>query len=254
MGPELLARIKDVMALSGVSERTAKTRLAGLKGIGRHRSLALYCSRYKLRTKDALVYVRSKRFDALHCNRIKRGALPPSAYEIRTWEEVYVQGDRVQKLIFQEYLFFEAGQVLPSCRLHFCSLPRAFIEYGKDLELPVLEAFLAQALPTARPPTGRAGKETLLKMYGLMVLKRSAQERICFVLKFESKAVVLGDAARALRREFGNSKKIWFCAQDLLPPSEKQALGFRDIEGTGFAMAGVPGDDRKGKVVVRVER
>jgi len=72
MKPELLASIKDIMALSGVSERTAKRRMAGIKENHKHVDLWQYCAWYRQNYRTAQEYVLTKRYDPIHVTRTKR--------------------------------------------------------------------------------------------------------------------------------------------------------------------------------------
>jgi len=70
MKPELLASIKDFMALSGVSERRAKRRMAGLKENHKHVDLWQYCAWYRQNYRTALEYVLTKRYDPTHVTKL----------------------------------------------------------------------------------------------------------------------------------------------------------------------------------------
>ena len=65
MKPELLASMKDFMALSGVSERTAKRRMDGMKENHKHVDLWQYCAWYRQNYRAALEYVLTKLYDPI---------------------------------------------------------------------------------------------------------------------------------------------------------------------------------------------
>jgi hypothetical protein len=245
MNPGLLISTRDAMALSGVSERTAKRHMAVLKKHRRFIELRTYCSMYHVDYKNALAYVLSKRYDLLHCFRVRRVEMPPYAYEIRTWEEGYVWQNAVRKILFHEIVFLDTDGRTPTGRLRYVSLPVDYMSWYGDFFIGALEGFVPAVFPVE-------SIEQLLEFYGLMVFKRSRQRSIGFVLDFEVCDAHLFTFSQAMRSRFRNTKHIWFCRTDLVSEGHRKVLGFWEITGTGHAISGVPGYDRRGKVRIRV--
>ncbi len=243
MNPRLLVSIKDIMALSDVSERTAKRRRAQLKNKYGSITLRIYCVCHALDYKRALEYMVEKRYDPNLCTRIKRGEYRPFSYEILIWEEAYEWDGEVRKILFQQFIFFEPDGRTRTGAFKFITMPMEYLEFCRDFTIDLLDEFVLRVLPLEE-------KIELLQYYGQMNLKRSQQRQICFVVDLEVGEDRLRYLAHALRRKFRNSKKIWFCKTEALGASYRETLGFREIRGTGFSVAGVPGFDRKGKLDV----
>lgn len=246
MRAELITTIKDIAALSGVSERTAKRRLAKMPKATPFRDLRRYCKFHDVDFQKALDFKLAKRYDPLFRNRRKREEGRFFSYSVETWEEPYRLGREIYKVLFHEAKFFEPDKGVAAGSLWYFTVPVAFLDYAADLSLPLFTEFSESVLPVE-------GKAELLQLYGLMVVKRSAQARMAFIEKGEVSDLRLADFARTLRRAHRNSKKIWFCKTHALRPEVVRGFGFREIEGTGFAVTGVPGSEVKGKVEVRIE-
>jgi hypothetical protein len=245
MKPELVATIKDVAALSQVSERTAKRRLAELKRNTSMRELRQYCKVNGLDFGKAREYVLSKRYNSFHFNRSKKVDFPPYSYSIATREEPYTLGENVLKIRFHQLLFMEPDGRSVAGSMRYFSVPIEVLDFATHFELPILEEFAEKAL-LVEP------KFDLLWLFGLTVMKRNRQKRAVFIerLKITNKRLI--DFSNALGKEFRNSQRIWFCQQAELLEAQRMALDFRDIQGTGFCVAGVPSSGRRGKVEVRI--
>lgn len=245
MKPELIATIKDVAALSEVSVRTAKRRLAELKRNTGMRELRQYCKVHGMDFVKARDYVLSKRYDPFHRNRSKKVDFPPYSYSIATWEEPYTLGENVLKIRFHQLRFMEPDDRSEAGSMRYFSVPIEVLDFATYLELPILEEFTEKAL-RVEP------KFDLLWLFGLTVMKRKRQKRAVFIerLKITNKRLI--DFSNALEKEFRNSQRIWFCPKAELQDAQLSVLGFREIQGTGFCAAGVPSSGRRGKVEVRI--
>lgn len=244
MTPELLVSIKDIMALSGVSERTAKRRMAAIRKRSRNVDLRRYCAWYKVLHQAALEFVLGKRYDPSHLTRLKRVEHDHYAYEIRTWEERYATADKLSSIRFLEVLLYDAASKVRG-RVRCCFLPREFFPWHKELSLEAVASFVRRVLPVE-------AKAQLLEFYGLMVMKRKVPRMLGFVLEVEVQEDGLYTLAKVLRRELKDKKALWFCQTAVMDEAQRKALGFWEIKGTGHSISGVPGYDRKGKVRVWV--
>jgi hypothetical protein len=244
MKPELLASIKDIMGLSGVSERTAKRRMAAIRKHSRNVDLHRYCAWYKVAHRVALEYVLSKRYDPLHLTRLKRVEHDLYAYEIRTWEERYASADRVSSIGFQEVVLYDAASTVKG-RVRSYLLPLEFLTWHEELSLEAVSCFVRRALPVD-------AKAQLLEFYGLMVMKRKVPRKLGFVLEVEVHQGQLSTLSKVLRRELKDKQALWFCQTEVVDEAQREELGFWEIKGTGHAISGLPGYDRKGKVRVWV--
>lgn len=247
MPAELIATIKDISALSGVSERTAKRRLSEMRRATPFRDLSHYCKVYKIDFARALEFKVAKRYDPFFRSRSVKKEHRPFSYSIDTWEEPYRVEREVRKVVFHEAKFFEPSGKDVTGALRYFSFPIVLLECADDLHLPQVSEFIEKALPIER-------KIDLLQFYGLMVVKRSHQERIAFIEQAELSSFPQDYFARVLKNEYRNTKKIWFCKTDCMGAEHLQTFGFREIKGSGFAVSGVPGSDARGKVEVRIER
>ncbi len=115
-----------------------------------------------------------------------------------------------------------------------------------DFALLHLTHFVRQACPAER-------KLEMLAQYGRMVLKWNRQRRIGMITFFDARENMLVYLGFAVPVHLRNTKKIWFCPDDLLNDAARKVLSFREIGGTGFGMAAVSGVDRVGKGEVMVK-
>lgn len=246
MKPELLVGIKDIMALSGVSERTAKRRLSAIRARHSHADLWRYCARHGVDRHAALEFMRSKRYDPLHVNGAKRVSTLPHTFEITTWEEKYALAHQARSILFQEMLMYDVAGSKVHGRIRYFIVPMEYLSWHEELGLEVLENFMARVLPVDE-------KAKLLEFYGLMVMKRRPQRNLGFVLEVDVDEVGLYSMAQAMRRVLRDKKAIWFCQTEAVNEVQREALGFWEIKGAGHAIAGLPGYDGKGRVEVWVE-
>lgn len=245
MQVELIATIKDIVALSAVSERTAKRRLSKMPRATPFRDLRHYCKVYNIDFDQAVEFKLGKRYDPFFRSGSVKKERRPFSYSIDTWEEPYRVGSEVRKVLFHEAKFIGADDKDVTGALRYFSLPVVLLDCADDLHLPLVSEFVKKALPVEP-------KVDLLQFFGLMVVKRAHQQRIAFIEQGEVSALGVSDFARLLKSEYANTKRIWFCPIDAMRPETIHAFGFREIAGTGFAVSGVPGSEVKGKVEVRI--
>ncbi|MGB3468898.1 MAG: hypothetical protein WBA74_26675, partial [Cyclobacteriaceae bacterium] len=204
-----------------------------------------YCKVHGLDFVKARNYVLSKRYDPFQHNQSKMVGFPPFSYSIDTWEEPYTLGENVLKIRFHQLRFREPDGRSEVGGMRYFSVPTEVLDFALDFELPILEEFVEKAL-LVEP------KFDLLWLFGLTVMKRKRQKRAVFIerLKITNKRLI--DFSNALGKEFRNSQRIWFCQQAELSEAQRTAIGFRNIQGTGFCVASVPSSGRRGKVEVRI--
>ncbi|MGB6035137.1 MAG: hypothetical protein WBG42_02630 [Cryomorphaceae bacterium] len=244
---EMIATIKDIVALSAVSERTAKRRLSEMPRATPFRDLRHYCKVYKMDFERALAFKLAKRYDPFYRSRSVKKEQRPFSYSIDTWEEPYRVGNEVRKVLFHEAKFYGADGKDVTGAMRYFSFPVVLLDCADDLHLPLLSEFVEKALPVEP-------KVDLLQFFGLMVVKRAHQRRIAFLEQAALSSFPQVYFAKVLKKEYQNTKKIWFCKIDSMSAEDLQTFGFREIAGTGFAVSGVPGSEVKGKVEVRIER
>jgi hypothetical protein len=245
MQAELIATLKDIVALSAVSERTAKRRLSEMRRATAFRDLRHYCKVFKIDFDRALEFKLVKRYDPFFRSRRLQKEHRPFSYSIDTWEEPYRLGGEVRKVLFHEAKFFEPGGKLVTGKMRYFSVPLVLLNSADNLHLPLVSEFVEKALPLER-------KVDLLQLFGLMVVKRAHQQRIAFIDRAELSSFPQVYFAKVLKNEYRNSKKIWFCKMDSMGDEDLQTFGFREIAGTGFAVSGVPGSEVRGKAEVRI--
>jgi hypothetical protein len=247
MQAELITTIKDITAMSGISERTAKRRLSELPKSTPFRDLRRYCKFYGINFEKALEFKIAKRYDPLFRNYSKKHERRFYSYTIDTWEEPYRLGLHVHKVLFHELNFIESKGSRISGSMRYFTFPTALLESADYLHLAILKEFSEKVLPVDQ-------KADLLQQYGLMVVKRSRQKRITLVDHVDVIDERLTDFVLVLKNQYSNSKKIWFCKRACMSETQLRAFGFRKIEGTEFAVAGVPGAERFGKPTVWIYR
>jgi len=245
MQAELIATIKDIVALSGVSERTAKRRLAETRRATPFRDLRHYCRWHGVDFERAVEFKLSKRYDPFFRSRSVKKEHRPFSYSIDTWEEPYRLGGEVRKVLFHEAKFFEPDGKVATGIFRYFSFPVVLLDYADDLNLPLLSEFIEKALPVER-------KIDLLQLIGRMVVKRAHQERIAVIEQAELSSFPQVSFAKVLKNEYRNTKRIWFCKTDCMDAEHLRTFGFREIKGTGFAVSGVPGSEVTGKGEVRI--
>ncbi|MCA1761765.1 MAG: hypothetical protein ABR574_07740 [Cryomorphaceae bacterium] len=132
MEPELSATVKDITALSAVSERTAKRRLAMLKRSRSHLSLKVYCKAYGVDFTHAGHYVFAKRYEPLSCTRRERTEKPPYSFQISTWEQKYISASQNVNLCFCQWVLSDTDAITPVGEMRYFTLPAEALDVGPN--------------------------------------------------------------------------------------------------------------------------